>query len=151
MERRLATYALLEEAKECTFKPRLTSRRSSEEKEEDEEEDGGRKRDAFVDRQEANERARRKELDVRRKKQDYEARLDRKSCPVRDCAQPEQPWISLSRLIVSQGCGVYQSYDEFVEKRLKVTRIAKAWSQEPLTLTRSPAVPELSPGVQAED
>ena len=86
MEKRLSRFALYDDAKECTFKPKISRRGSSEAKEPDDHDDdaaeerGGTR--AFMERQEAMEKSKQRELEVARKKKDYEASLDRKSCPV---------------------------------------------------------------------
>jgi len=85
-QRKLLKYSRLEDAKECSFKPRLRARRDTEEKRDDDDDgqNAAAKMDTFAQRQEAKERARRKELDVAIKKRDYDARLDRKECPVNE-------------------------------------------------------------------
>ena len=88
-------YTLLDEAENCTFRPKLTSST---------EESGGRKRggdnddekSSFIVRQEATERGRREELEFSMGQAKYDAVVDKKQCPK---------------------CTAKQSYDEVKEKR----------------------------------
>lgn len=90
-------YATYDDAKECTFQPRIAGKERKQKKRgDDDEEKGEADRFAFINRQEAEERNRRDELQFRMGKADYDARVDKKTCP---------------------RCGAKQSYDEFKEKR----------------------------------
>lgn len=89
-------YSLYDDAKECTFKPKLHGNPSSESK-------GGSGsgedyKSTFIERQEAEERTRRLDLEFRIGKKAYDALLDKKFC---------------------SSCGAKQSYDEVKEKRKK--------------------------------
>jgi hypothetical protein len=93
---RFATY---EDAKECTFQPRIAGKERKAKKaadDEDEDRRGEEDKFAFINRQEAEERNRRDELEFEMGKAKYDARVDKKTCP---------------------RCGAKQSYDEFKEKR----------------------------------
>ena len=87
-------YTLLDEAENCTFKPKLTSATG---------ESGSRKRSddddeksSFIIRQDATERGRREELEFNMGKAAYDTIVDKKQCPK---------------------CTAKQSYDEVKEKR----------------------------------
>lgn len=85
-------YALLDDQKNCTFRPKTARARSREAAEEDS------KKFDFLDRQEAMERTRKQQLEFNRGKAEYDARIDKRVCPQ---------------------CGSKQSYDEVKEKRKK--------------------------------
>lgn len=90
-------YATFDDAKECTFKPKIHSNHGSSESKSG----GGHGDDAkssFIERQEAKERTRRADLEFAVGKAAYEKILDKKYCP---------------------SCGAKQSYDEVKEKRKK--------------------------------
>lgn len=86
--RQLGTYALLDDAKECTFKPRIRRWSGAEQKDDDDEdgdnaEQSNKAKQAFMDRQFSTEAARRKALEKARREKDYQAKVDKKKCPVR--------------------------------------------------------------------
>ena len=84
-------YSLYEDAKECTFKPKIHGKKKSNSADDKESE-----KSRFIERQEAEERHRREDLEDRIGKAAYEASLDKKYCP---------------------SCGAKQSYDEVKDKR----------------------------------
>ena len=87
-------YCTLDDAKHCTFHPRLRKPRETADRDEDVEA----KESDFLGRMEAAERNRRKQLQRTREEKDYNAVLDKKYCP---------------------NCGNAQSYDEVMQKRKK--------------------------------
>lgn len=96
------TFSRYDDAKECTFQPRITGGKQAKgrgsKRGNDDDDDNGAKEDkfAFLNRQEAEERNRRDEIEFQIGKANYDARVDKKACPQ---------------------CGAKQSYDEFKEKR----------------------------------
>eukprot|EP01039_Chlorochromonas_danica_P003743 gene3743-4092_t len=88
-------YSTFEEAKECTFRPRLNGRKN-ERRDRNDDEAKEDPKSSFISRQEAEERNRREELTFMMGKQNYDAKVDKKICP---------------------RCGAKQSYDEVREKR----------------------------------
>lgn len=92
-------FATFDDAKECTFQPRISGKaRKLKKRGEEDEDEKEREKDrfAFINRQEAEERNRRDELQFQMGKADYDAKVDKKTCP---------------------RCGAKQSFDEFKEKR----------------------------------
>jgi hypothetical protein len=87
-------FSLFDDAKECTFHPKVKKNAYTETRNDDD----GPKKSNFIERQEASERSRVDRLDVDKRKSDYEAVLDKKYCPK---------------------CGAKQSYDDIKEKRRK--------------------------------
>ena len=85
-------YSLYDDAKECTFKPKIHGKKKSNSDSDAKESEKSR----FIERQEAEERHRREDLEDRTGKAAYEASLDKKYCPQ---------------------CGSKQSYDEVKDKR----------------------------------
>ena len=85
-------YSLYDDAKECTFKPKIHGKKKLSSDSDAKESE----RNRFIDRQEAEERHRREDLEDRIGKAAYEASLDKKYCP---------------------SCGAKQSYDEVKDKR----------------------------------
>lgn len=89
-------FSTFDDAKECTFQPKIAGKARKKEKKDD---DDGRTEDtkySFINRQEAEERNRRDQLEFKMGQADYDALVDKKACP---------------------GCKAKQSYDEFKEKR----------------------------------
>jgi len=90
------------DAKNCTFKPKITKWKGGEQKEDDDEDavavDEKKRLLLFVKKQDASTRNDRRDKEHKQKKRDYELRLDRLQC---------------------RNCGNMQSYDEYVEKRMK--------------------------------
>lgn len=90
-------YSTFDDAKECTFRPKISGKATK--KRENKDNDDGRVEDtkySFINRQEAEERNRRDQLDFKMGQANYDALVDKKACPQ---------------------CGNKQSYDEFKEKR----------------------------------
>lgn len=109
---RSLAYLLYDEAKECTFRPSLHAKRNGESKRNrDDDEKKEDSKYSFISRQEAEERARREELAFNIAKAEYDARLDKKVCPV---------------------CGISQSYVDVKEKR-KHCQTCRAEYRHPLT------------------
>ena len=96
-------YSTLADAKECYFHPRINGKEKKKSRgnrrgrnDDDDEENRPEDKFAFINRQEAEERNRRDELEFQIGKAKYDALVDKKACPQ---------------------CGSKQSYDEFKEKR----------------------------------
>ena len=91
----------ISDKKNCTFKPKITKWKGGETKEADEDDEKPDRTEMilqFVKRQDASTRSDRTSKDYAQKKRDYNLRLDRLQC---------------------RSCGSFQSYDEFLEKRMK--------------------------------
>ncbi|KAE9027532.1 hypothetical protein PR001_g11939 [Phytophthora rubi] len=101
-------FATDDEEQHCRFQLRKTAKSSSR----DDFDSAGESGQNFISRMEAAERNRQKKLDLSRGENDYNARLDKKSCPK---------------------CGVPQSYSEFRDKKKKCQmcgvefRFVNAW------------------------
>lgn len=98
--KRARDFTKLDDAINCTFKPRVGKKWSEggpKDDDEEKEEDNN-----FIKRQDAWFRETRLEMEMRRGKETYELSLNRKICP--NCVQAD-------------GKLVYQAYDEFLEKR----------------------------------
>ncbi|KAJ1419340.1 hypothetical protein B484DRAFT_453446 [Ochromonadaceae sp. CCMP2298] len=87
-------YSRFDDAKECTFRPRIHGKENKKSNDDDEHRDDA--GFAFINRQEAEERNRRDELEFQIGKAKYDALVNKKACPQ---------------------CGQRQSYDEYKEKR----------------------------------
>uniref|UniRef100_A0A7S2C0D1 Uncharacterized protein n=1 Tax=Florenciella parvula TaxID=236787 RepID=A0A7S2C0D1_9STRA len=98
--KRAKNFTKLDDAINCTFKPKVGKKwAEGGPKDDDEEKDED---NNFIKRQDAWFRETRAEMDMRRGKEAYDAGLNRKICP--NCVQAD-------------GKLVYQAYDEFLEKR----------------------------------
>ena len=98
IDQREKVYSRYEDAKECTFRPRIRKNAYSEDAAPDDDDRKAPKKDMFVERQEAAERGRVSKLELNIGKQEYDALLDKKFCPQ---------------------CKGKQSYDDIKEKRKK--------------------------------